>query len=196
VVCDLDGNYVEGPPGSTQCFEVKMHSSIFKLYPNVQSVVHVHPRHTVLLSTLGKTIKPMCQEGIDLVRRPLPVYPHVKTVVTDEEGLEVARLIDGYPAVLLRGHGATTVGASLEDAVMNMLHLEEQARMNFWALSAVGEDYASVPEWIVDEMHNRPDMAHLPHFREPFAAAQGTPRVNGVWQYYVAQVSEGLGGDG
>ena len=192
VICDIDGNYIEGPPGSTQCFEVKMHSSIFKLYPDVQSVVHVHPRHTVLLSTLGKIIKPMCQEGIELVRRPLPVYPHVKTVVTDEEGMEVARLIEGYPAVLLQGHGATTTGESLEQSVMRMLHLEEQARMNFWALSAVGSDYASVPEASIDEMTNRGNMAELPHFREPFAAARGTPRVNGVWQYYVEQVSAGL----
>lgn len=192
VVCDIDGNYIDGPPGSTQCFEVKMHSSIYKLYPDVQSVVHVHPRHTVLMSTLGKPIKPMCQEGIDLVRRPLPVYPHVKTVVTDEEGMDVARLIDGYQAVLLQGHGATTTGASLDAAVMNMLHLEEQARMNFWALSAVGPDYASVPDASIEETHNRPDMAQLPHFQAPFAAAKGTPRVNGVWQYYVAQVSEGL----
>jgi ribulose-5-phosphate 4-epimerase/fuculose-1-phosphate aldolase len=26
VECDLDGNLVDGPPGATQCFEVKMHS--------------------------------------------------------------------------------------------------------------------------------------------------------------------------
>src|SRR5262249_10970522 len=37
VVCDIDGNYIEGPPGSTQCFEVKMHSWMYKLYPDVQS---------------------------------------------------------------------------------------------------------------------------------------------------------------
>lgn len=192
VVCDIDGNYIEGPPGSTQCFEVKMHSCIHKLYPNVQSVVHVHPRHTVLLSTLGRTIKPMCQEGIDLVRRPLPLYPHVKTVVTDAEGMEVAQLLEGFRAVLLQGHGATTTGDSLDQSVMNMLHLEEQARMNVWALSAVGSDYPSVPDASIDEMFSRGDMAQLPHFREPFAAARGMPRVNGVWQYYVEQVSKGL----
>ena len=73
-------NFVEGPPGSTQCFEVMMHACIFRLEPSVQSVVHVHPRHTVLLSTLDVTLRPMCQEGAELVRRPLPVYPHSRTV--------------------------------------------------------------------------------------------------------------------
>lgn len=192
VTCDLEGHLVDGPLGASQCFEVKMHSWMYKLYPDVQSVVHVHPRFTVLMSTLGQTLKPMCQEGIDLVARPLPVYPHVKTVVTDDEGEAVGRLIAGFKAVLLQGHGATTTGADLEEAVMNMLHLEEQAKMNYQALSAFGPNYPSLSQAFIDEMHNRQPMGELPHFREVFARAKGQPRVGGVWQYYTAQVSQDL----
>lgn len=192
VTCDLDGNLVDGPPGATQCFEVKMHSWIYKLYPEVKSVVHVHPRFTILMSTIGQRIKPMCQEGIDLVARPLPMYPHVKTVVTDQEGEEVGKLIAGFKAVLLQGHGATTTGASLEEAIMNMLQLEEQAKMNYQALSALGVDYPSLPQGLIDEMHSRGPMGELPHFRESFERAKGQPRVGGVWQYYTAQVSQDL----
>jgi ribulose-5-phosphate 4-epimerase/fuculose-1-phosphate aldolase len=192
VTCDLEGNLVDGPPGATQCFEVKMHSWIYKLYPQVQSVVHVHPRFTVLMSTLGQTLKPMCQEGAELVARPLPMYPHVKTVVTDSEGEEVGRLIQGFKVVLLQGHGATTTGASLEEAVMNMLQLEEQARMNYYALSAMGPDYPSLPQAFLDEIRERGPMGDLPHFRESFARAHGQPRVGGVWQYFTAQVAQDL----
>jgi ribulose-5-phosphate 4-epimerase/fuculose-1-phosphate aldolase len=192
VTCDLEGNLVDGPPGATQCFEIKMHSWLYKLYPEVRSVVHVHPRHTVLMSTLGLPLRPMCQEGLALVARPLPVYPHVKTVVTDAEGEAVARLIAGGKAVLLQGHGATTTGASLEEAVTNMLHLEEQARMNYQALCALGPDYPSLPQELVDEVRNRPPMSELPHFREVFARINGQPRVGGLWQYYTSQVAEGL----
>src|SRR5260370_4252762 len=180
VTCDLEGNLVDGPPGATQCFEVKMHSWIYKLYPDVKSVVHVHPRYTVLISTLRRTLNPMCQEGHELVSRPLPVYPHVKTVVTDAEGRAVASLINGYKAVLLQGHGATTTGASLEEAVMNMLQLEEQARMNYYALSAMGPDYPSLPLEFIDEMRNRPPMGELPHFQKPFARAKAQPRTGGA----------------
>jgi ribulose-5-phosphate 4-epimerase/fuculose-1-phosphate aldolase len=155
-------------------------------------VVHVHPRFTVLMSTLGQTLKPMCQEGIDLVVKPLPVYPHTKTIVTDEEGEEVGRLIAGFKAVLLQGHGATTTGATLEEAVMNMLQLEEQAKLNYQALSALGPDYPSIAQANIDEMHNRTPMGELPHFREVFARRKGQPRVGGVWQYYTAQVARDL----
>jgi ribulose-5-phosphate 4-epimerase/fuculose-1-phosphate aldolase len=134
----------------------------------------------------------MCQEGLELVTRPLPMYPHTRTVVTDEEGEEVGRLIAGFQAVLLQGHGATTIGSSLEEAVMNMLQLEEQARMNYLALSALGPDYPSLPQSNLDELHSRTPMGDLPHFRAAFAAAQGQPRVGGVWQYYTAQVSQDI----
>jgi ribulose-5-phosphate 4-epimerase/fuculose-1-phosphate aldolase len=192
VTCDLDGNLVDGPPGATQCFEVKMHSWMYKLYPDVQSVVHVHPRFTVLMSTLGRTLKPMCQEGVQLVANPLPVYPHMKTVVTDQEGEEVGRLINGSEVILLQGHGATTTGASLEEAVVNMIHLEEQARMNYQALCALGPDYPSLPPRLIEEMSNRQPYGELSHFREVFARRQGQPRTGGLWQYYSAHVSEDL----
>jgi ribulose-5-phosphate 4-epimerase/fuculose-1-phosphate aldolase len=192
ILCDLDGNLVAGPPGATQCFEVKMHAWLYRLDPEVQSVVHAHPRYTVLLSTLGVPLKPMCQEGADLVARPLPVFPHVKTVVTDAEGEEVARLRGAAPAVLLRGHGATTVGGSLEEAVLAMLHLEEQARLNYLALAALGPDYPSVPLADFEEARARPPLGELPHFRQPFARAGSEPRVGGVWQFFTAQVAADL----
>jgi ribulose-5-phosphate 4-epimerase/fuculose-1-phosphate aldolase len=189
VVCDLDGNFLEGPPGSTQCFEVMLHACIYRLRPEVGSVVHVHPRFTVLMSTLGVGLRPMCQEGIELVRRPLPMWPHVKTVVTEAEGMEVASLLGAAPAVLLQGHGAATVGDGLEEAVIRMVQLEEQARMNYQALCARGPDYPSLSEALIAEISDRPPMSELPHFREPFARVKGQPRVAGVWQYYSGLVS-------
>ena len=59
IVCDLDGNMIEGPPGGTQCYEVKIHSAIYKNHPDIKSVVHVHPRYTVLMSVLA--VKRSCR---------------------------------------------------------------------------------------------------------------------------------------
>lgn len=190
IVCDLDGYMVEGPPNSTQCFEVKMHSSIYKMYPEIQSVTHVHPRFAVVMSVLEAALVPVCQEGIQLVSKPIPVYPHVKTIQTEEEGLEVATLIGGGPVLLLQGHGATTTGASLEASVMNMLWLEEQARMNWYAYCAAGPDHPRIPEASVAEMSGRTPLAELPHFAEPMR--HHTPRVGGVWSYYAQKAEEGI----
>jgi ribulose-5-phosphate 4-epimerase/fuculose-1-phosphate aldolase len=188
IVCDLDGFKLDGPPGSTQCFEVKMHSTIYKSRPDVQSVVHVHPRYTIVMTVLGITLVPMCNEGIHLVRSPLPVYRHSKIITTEEEGMEVAATLGTGKAVLLLGHGATTVGAGLEEAVINMLGLEEQAKMNWYAACAAGPHHARIPEDLIAESDARPPLASLPHFKE-LMAERGQPRVNGAWTYYTEQVA-------
>ena len=108
IICDTDGFLVDGPAGVVQCAEIKIHSCIYQLRPDVQSVVHVHPRFTVLLSTLGQGLAPLCQEGMMLVRDPLPVWPHVKIIQSHDEGMEVANLLGDGSAVLLFAHGAVT----------------------------------------------------------------------------------------
>jgi len=191
VVCDLESYKVDGPPGSTQCREVKMHSCIYKIRPDVQSVVHVHPRYVVVMSVLQATLVPMCQEGIQIVRKPLPVYPHVKTVITDEEGMDVARLLGSNRAILLQGHGASTVGSTLEQSVMTMLQLEEQAKMNWYAYCAAGPDHPRIPDELIDEMTNRARVEDLPHFKA--AMSEQTGRLEGgVWDYYTWKVSRDL----
>jgi ribulose-5-phosphate 4-epimerase/fuculose-1-phosphate aldolase len=189
VVCDIDGNLVDGPPGATQCFEVKMHSSILKTHPNINSVVHVHPRYVVALSVLQKRLVPMCQEGIHLVRYPLPVWPHTKTVQTDEEGMEVAELLGDSKVMLFFGHGAAATGATLIESVTNMINLEEQAKMNWYAYCAAGPDHPSIPDEYIDEMINRPKLWELPQFA-PHMDPKKPMQVTGVWDYYALLAKE------
>jgi len=152
VTCDLEGNWVDGPEGSTQCHEIKMHSCIYRARPDVQSVVHVHPKFTTIMSTMQRPIVPMVQEGANLVNEPLPIYPHTKTVTTEREGSEVAALLGKGKAVLFLGHGAATVGSSLQESIMAMILLEHQAEMNYHAYCAAGPDYPRIPNDLVEEM--------------------------------------------
>lgn len=191
IVCDREGFKVGGPPGSTQCFEVKMHSSIYKLRPDVLSVTHVHPRFLVLMTTLRQRLRPMCQEGIEIVRNELPMYDHVKTIQSEAEGMEVASLLGSHRAVLLRGHGAATTGKTLEESVMTMLQLEEQARFNYYAYSAAGPDHDYISDELINEMTDRPKLSELPQFAELLRGG-APPRVGGVWQYYTKVVTKDL----
>ncbi|MFQ6026526.1 MAG: class II aldolase/adducin family protein [Dehalococcoidia bacterium] len=190
VICNTEGYLVGGREGLTQCSEIKIHSCIYKSRPDVQSVVHVHPRFIVLMSVLRVTLVPMCQEGIELVRQPLPVYPHVKTIQTDEEGTEVAELLGDGSAMLLQGHGAVTTGASLSQSVTSMAQLEEQARMNYLAYCAMGREHPHIPGDLIDEMTDRPPLHSLPHFREVLQGRE--PQRDGIWNYRVSRVSQDL----
>jgi ribulose-5-phosphate 4-epimerase/fuculose-1-phosphate aldolase len=188
ITCDLDGNLVDGPPGARQCNEVKMHSCLYKTHPEVQSVVHVHPRYVVAMSVLQRRLVPMCQEGIALVRDPLPVYPHVKGVWTEEEGLEVARMLGSGKAILLYGHGATTAGRSLREALFSMAWLEEQAKLNWYAYCAEGKDHPCIPTELIDEMEIGPRPSQLPHFQNA-----GEENQDGLWNYFVKRVMRDQG---
>jgi len=181
VMCDAEGFLVAGRKGLTQCSEVKIHACIYKTHPQVQAVVHVHPRYTILMSILTGALKPMCQEGAQLVRRRLPIYPHVKTIQSDAEGMEVASLLGDSSAILLLGHGAVTTGKSLSEAVMDMAHLEEQARLNYLAYCAEGKDYSSLTGDLVDEMSNRPPLYEHPHFKDVLKGR--APKRDGTWNY-------------
>ena len=192
IVCDLEGAMVEGPPGGMQCFEVKMHSCIYRTYPEVLSVTHVHPRFIVVMSVLEAPLVPMCQEGVQIVNRPLPMYPHCKTVVTEEEGMEVATLLGNSRAILLQGHGATTTGHTLEESIMTMLQLEEQAKMNWYAYCAAGPYHRRITQEQVAEMSGRAPMQELPHFRDSMGSGPPRGGGGGVWNYYSGLVEKGM----
>ena len=181
VMCDTEGFLIAGRTGLTQCSEVKIHACIYKTHPQIQAIVHVHPRYTILMSVLTGSLKPMRQEGAQLLRHPLPVYPHVKTIQSNAEGMEVANLLGESQAMLLRGHGAVTTGKTLSEAVMSMAHLEEQAQMNYLAYCAEGKDYTYLQNDVLDEMLNRTPLSEQPHFKDVLKGRE--PQRDGTWNY-------------
>ncbi len=181
VLCDTEGFLIGGRPGLTQCSEVKIHACIYKTHPKIQAIVHVHPRYTILMSVLTGSLKPLRQEGAQLLRHPLPVYPHVKTIQSDAEGMEVANLLGESQAMLLRGHGAVTTGTRLSEAVMGMAQLEEQAQLNYLAYCAQGEGYAYLSNELIDEMSNRTPLYEQPHFKDVLKGRE--PQRDGTWNY-------------
>jgi len=183
VVCDLEGNWLDGPSGSLQCSEVKIHSCIYKNRPDVLSVTHVHPDYTVLMSVFKKTLVPMAQEGVAMVQKPLPVYPRAKVVNSEEEGQAVANLLADGKAVLLFGHGAVTVGTSVEESVFGMVHLEHQARLNYLAYCAGGVDHPRIPDDLAEDIRqSHPERE--PHLKARMDAGGARRRGNALWHYY------------
>ncbi len=195
IVCDLEGFRVEARPGAMQCFEVKIHSCILRDHPEIMSVCHVHPRHTVLMSTLQKRLLPMCNEGAATVRNPLPVWNKSRLVQMEEDGAGISKLLGDARAILLRGHGAVTAGVSMEQTFMTMYNLEEQARMNWQALCAVGPDYQGIPDELLDETN--PARTELAHFKDSETViGNSAPRVGGVWGHYTKLIADQLKAEG
>ena len=85
-------------------------------------------------------------------------------------------------AMLLFGHGAVTAGLTMEQSVTNMIHLEHQAQMNYYAYAAAGPDHPFVSRELVQEFSQDSGRQwELPHFKQAIAKA-GMPIYGGVWQ--------------
>ncbi len=188
VVCDLDGNWLDGPPNSLQCFEVKIHSCIFKARPDVVSVTHVHPDYAVLMSIFQKPLKPMAQEGANLVLKPIPIVPQTKVIVTEAEGQHVVELLAEGEALLLLGHGAITVSnRSVEGSVMAMAHLEHQARLNYLARCPGGVDHPSIPPALAAAVSA--ERGQPPHLQKRLDQIDGPVSGAAIWTYLSEIVS-------
>lgn len=143
---DLDGAVVAGT--ARRHSEVFIHSEIFRSRPDVGAVIHAHPTHTVALSNTGRPLRALSQGGA-VFADALPVFTETMDLIrTTDMGRMVATALGPHPAVLMRGHGVTMAGRTLEEATVLLLMLEEAARIQLLADAAGG----SVPDFPPDDV--------------------------------------------
>lgn len=130
VVMTLDGEVVEGSmdaPG-----ERFMHTEIYKARPDVEAVIHAHPMHCIAFSIADVPLAPvwhLCTLFVDGV----PVYDSAVQIDSPERGKAVAAALGDRKGVLLKGHGLTVVGSSIEEATVSSVNLERSARLQIMA---------------------------------------------------------------
>ena len=119
---DLDSRPVRRP-GVSEYSERVIHGEIYKARPDVMSVCHHHsPAFMPLLAT-GTDYLPVFHLGAVGGIRP-PFWDQRDEfgdtnmlVVKPEEGASLARRLGQHPMVLMRRHGVTVVGRSVQDCV-------------------------------------------------------------------------------
>ncbi len=124
VVVDPEGRKVEGennPPSETPIF-----TGVFRARPDVMAVFHLHLATATLFSMVGKPLRAVGVMGAPF-GAAVPVCPDATLIQNPEQGVEVARWLGGNLAVILRGHGAVIVGASVEEAFVASILLEDNA---------------------------------------------------------------------
>ena len=136
VTCNLDGEKVGG--GGRRHSEVFIHSEIYKLRPDVMSVIHTHPTHAVALSATGRALLPISQPGVAFAEGVPYFTETIDLIRTPALGAGVARALGAGKAVFLRNHGVAVTGASLEESTVLALLLEEACRIQLLAQAGGG----------------------------------------------------------
>jgi L-fuculose-phosphate aldolase len=181
IECDLNGRLVRGAETLAAPIEVFIHTAVYKAQPKVQSVVHVHPPTVVLFTICNKPLQVLYgaydPPSLGLALDGIPTYPRSILISTPELGNDLVKAMGTSPVCMMRGHGITTAGASVEEAALYAIHLNELAEMNYRA-HLLGN-----PEPISDE-----DQAVFRAMKLGREAEQGafTGRAMALWNYYVA----------
>lgn len=129
-VCRVDGT---GSPldGIRPPNEVALHAAIYAARPDVQAVVHGHPKWSTLFTLTGKTIDVVMPQGCLVA--DLPVYPDPHSISTTERGAAVAGILGAHRGALLAGHGSVLTGQTLQEAVALAVYTEHNAERAYRA---------------------------------------------------------------
>lgn len=127
-IVDLDG-HGELDGGYAVPNEFPIHAELLRARPEVNAVVHAHPRDVVVAELAGLEMRQVFGAynipASHLAHRGVPVYPRSVLVRTPELGRAVAGAMGDSAACVLRGHGIVTVGESVAQATMRALDVEE-----------------------------------------------------------------------
>ena len=137
------GEVVEGEHRPTS--EFLMHLFCYRKRPEIGAVVHTHPRYAVALSSSGHDLKAIFADFHIYTKSNIPHIDYV-TVTTPEMARAVEAAVDEAVAVVLRNHGAVTLGHHLKEAYYRMASLEEGAQIQWMAILAGTPRYLTQDE--------------------------------------------------
>lgn len=139
----------DGSPGSTGELdgyqvpnELPIHVETLLAHPEHRAVAHLHPAAVVAADLADIRIEPIYGAfdipGARLARGGVPVYPRAVLIRTAELGKEMVAAMAGRPVVICRGHGITSAAATVPQAVLQAISLDQLACMSLRIRSAGG----------------------------------------------------------
>jgi L-fuculose-phosphate aldolase len=126
MVADMSGRRLKGKREVTS--EIGMHLLIYRMRPDIQAIVHAHPRTATGFAAAGIALNQplVCEVVIGLGQIPLAPYG---TPGTPELARTLEPLIPDYDAILMANHGVVTYGTDLRSAYMKMETVEHFAQI-------------------------------------------------------------------
>ncbi|KAF1296236.1 L-ribulose-5-phosphate 4-epimerase [Enterococcus sp. JM4C] len=164
VVCDLEGNVVEGKLNPSS--DTPTHAVLYQKFPEVGGIVHTHSTWATAWAQAGLDVPAMGTTHADTFYGTVPCARfltqeeidrgyetetgHVIVETFKERGIEPLEV----PGVLLHGHGPFTWGKTPSSAVMNAVVLDEVCQTNYVARQL--NSYAEVlPQRVLDKHYLR-----------------------------------------
>lgn len=152
VLCDLDGNVIEGTRSPSS--DTAAHAYVYRNMPEVGGVVHTHSNYACGFAAAEKAIPCVLTAIADGFGGDIPLGPFA-IIGDDSIGRGIVETLAGHrsPAVLMRQHGVFTIGKSGKDALKAAVMCEDAAKSVSIAMQ-VGEP-KRLPAEVIDALFNR-----------------------------------------
>jgi L-ribulose-5-phosphate 4-epimerase len=152
VVCDLDGNRVEGTLAPSS--DTAAHAYVYRAMPSVGGVVHTHSTYATAWAARGEPIPCVLTAMADEFGGEIPCGPFAR-IGGDDIGKGIVATLDGHrsPAVLMRSHGVFSIGPTARAAVKAAVMCEDAARTVHLA-RALGEPLP-IAQADIDSLYER-----------------------------------------
>ena len=134
VVCDMDGNVLEGHRSPTS--EKALHLTALRDHPEIGATMHCHAKFSTMFALTRTPIPAVIEEFDVFVGGDVDVAEY-KTTGTEELAVEVASHVGNKAAVLMANHGLFAVGKNPKD-VLHIAALIERTAEIIWGARALG----------------------------------------------------------
>jgi len=135
---DLNGDLAE-PSDKRSYLERFIHAEIYRVRPDVMSVVHSHSQSVIPFGATGQRLRPIFHMSGFLgsgsaLFEIRDTAGNTDLLIRDMDlGKALAKSLGQHNCVLMRGHGSTTVGPSIEVAVYRAIYAEINAKLQIQA---------------------------------------------------------------
>lgn len=185
VVCDFDGNVVEGNLNPSS--DTPTHAYLYRHFKTIGGIVHTHSPWAVSYAAAGMDIPAFNTTAADTFYGDIPCARALSAKEIDE-GYEYntgkviieefnKRQVDpeAVPAVLVSQHGPFSWGATPDKAVYNAKVLEVVAEMDYHTSQLTRRD-SHVPQYLLDKHYYRKHGAHAYYGQNNADSKQHAPR--------------------
>lgn len=174
LICDFDGNVIDGPEDKAPPREVYIHTEIMKARSDVNAVGHFHPETATMFTLVeDRPLVPVKNHAARWMSG-IPVHPDPGHINSVESGQALAATLGECHAALIRAHGVTVTAESVEALLIDSVHFEENAKTLFHA-AALGQVKGLSEQEMTDFLSRFNRDAHIAK----------------LWKYYVGRGIDG-----
>lgn len=157
--------------------ELPIHGEIYKKRPDAGCVIHAHPRDALICGITNLEFRPIFGafniRAMRMALEGIPVFPGSFLITRAELAAPMIEMMGAKRICLMKGHGITATGKTVEEATVRALNFNILARTTL-QVALTGREATAIPAADIEEL---PDLGST--FNDLW-----------FWRYYVRKLQE------